>query len=425
MRITKEMNERLTRVGPGTPMGELMRRYWMPAALSEELPEKDGAPIRVRLLGEDLVAYRDSSGEVGLVDAYCAHRKAPLFYGRNEEMGLRCVYHGWKYDASGACVDMPSEPPYSKFKLRVSITAYPVHEAGGVVWAYMGPRERMPEPPDYEWMRAPVTHRRVSKTGEKCNFLQAIEGGIDTAHSSFAHNNDIGNKNLLRSRDTHPRLEVDRRDHGFTYASVRNISDDQTYLRVYQFMMPFQQSRGSMISLDGKPSKLPKTDGHMWVPIDDENTFVYNFAASLDERYPISDEAWASWESRNGRGKEHFIEGTYWLQADQANDFFIDRQVQKTKTYTGIEGINTQDFALQTGMGAITDRSTEALGSTDLAIQTCRRMLIEGMEAVEAGNDPVGVHPESHRLHRGADMLVPRGSDWRDVSKEATLSGWH
>ena len=289
MRITKELNERLTRVGPGTPMGEVFRRYWMPAALSEELPEPDGAPVRVRLLGEDLVAFRDTSGEVGLVDAYCAHRRAPLFYARNEECGLRCVYHGWKFDTLGNCVDMPSEPPYSRFRLRVSITAYPTYEAGGVLWAYLGPRERMPAPPDYEWMRAPETHRRVSKTGEGCNFLQAIEGGIDTAHSSFAHNNDIGNTRLLRSRDTHPRLEVDRRAHGFTYASIRNVSDEQTYLRVYQFIMPFQQSRGGLVDWEGNVAKLPSIHGHLWVPIDDEHTFVYNWMYAADDRYPISD----------------------------------------------------------------------------------------------------------------------------------------
>jgi len=424
VRITKEMNERLTRVGPGTPMGEVFRRYWLPACLSEELPEPDGPPIRLRLLGEDLVAFRDTAGDIGLVDAYCAHRKAPLFYGRNEECGLRCVYHGWKYDVTGACVDMPSEPPYSKFRLRVSIKAYPTYEAGGVVWCYMGPQERMPPPPDYEWLRAPDTHRRVSKTGEECNFLQGIEGGIDTAHSSFAHNNDIGNPRLLRSLDTHPRLEVDRRDHGFTYASLRRISDDQIYLRVYQFLMPFQQSRGGLLDFEGNPAELPSIHGHMWMPIDDENTWVYNWMCSTDDRYPINDEYWWKHESRMGRGKEHFRPGTYWLKLNQSNDYGIDREVQRTKTYTGIEGINTQDFALQTGMGPIVDRSTEALGSTDLAIQTCRRMLLEATDQVEAGLDPVGVMPEAHRGVRGADMIVPAGSAWREVSKDATLAQW-
>ena len=424
MRITTELNERLTRVGPGTPMGEVFRRYWMPAALSEELPEPDGPPVRVRLLGEDLVAFRETSGEVGLVDAYCAHRRAPLFYGRNEECGLRCVYHGWKFDTQGNCVDMPSEPPYSRFRLRVSIKAYPTYEAGGVVWAYMGPQQRMPAPPDYEWMRAPQTHRRVSKTGEACNFMQTIEGGIDTAHSSFAHNNDIGNTKLLRSRDTHPRLEVDRGPHGFTYASIRNVSDEQTYLRVYQFIMPFQQSRGGLVDWEGNVAKLPSIHGHLWVPIDDEHTFVYNWMYSADDRYPISEEYWWDHESRMGRGREHFKPGTYWLKLDQSNDYGIDREVQRTKTFTGIEGINTQDFALQTGMGPIVDRSAEALGSTDMAIQTARRMLLEAADEVEADRDPVGIEPESHRLPRGADLMVPHGSDWRDVSKEAALAYW-
>jgi phthalate 4,5-dioxygenase oxygenase subunit len=424
MRITKELNERLTRVGPGTPMGEVFRRYWIPACLAEELPEPDSAPVRVRLLGEDLVAFRDTTGAVGLVDAFCAHRKAPMFYGRNEEAGLRCVYHGWKYDTTGACVDMPSEPPFSKFKLRVSIKAYPTYEAGGVIWTYMGPTDRMPQPPDYEWLRVPDTHRRISKTGEQCNFLQGIEGGIDTAHSSFAHNIDLGNNKLLRSRDTHPRLDVDARDHGFTYASLRNISDDTTYLRVYQFIMPAQQMRGFTLDFEGKPRDVPGIHGHIWVPIDDQNTFVYNFAYSTDERYPISDEWWEHEESWFGRGKEHYKPGTYWLKLGPENDFNIDREVQRTKTFTGIEGINTQDFAIQTGMGPIVDRSTEALGSTDMAVQTCRRQLLEAADDVEAGRDPRGAHPEQHANTRGADMFVPRGSDWRDASKDATLAHW-
>jgi phthalate 4,5-dioxygenase oxygenase subunit len=424
MRITKEMNERLTRVGPGTPMGEVFRRYWIPACLSEEVPVPDSPPVRVRLLGEDLVAFRDTTGAVGLVDAFCAHRKAPMFYGRNEEAGLRCVYHGWKYDTTGACVDMPSEPPFSKFRLRVSIKSYPTFEAGGIIWTYMGPVERLPEPPDYEWLRVPSTHVRVSKTGQQCNFLQGIEGGIDTAHSSFAHNIDLGNSKLLRSRDTHPRLDVDPDGHGFTYASLRNISDDTTYLRVYQFLMPAQQMRGFFIDFEGKPRDVPGIHGHVWVPIDDENTFVYNFAYSTDERYPISDEWWEHEESWFGRGEEHYKPGTYWLKLGPENDFNIDREVQRTKTFTGIEGINTQDFAIQTGMGRIVDRSTEALGSTDLAVRTARRQLLEAADDVEAGRDPRGVQPEQHRNVRGVDLMVPRGSEWRDVSKDATLAHW-
>jgi phthalate 4,5-dioxygenase len=425
MRITKELNERLTRVGPGTAMGEAFRRYWIPACLSAELAEPDSPPVRVRLLGEDLVAFRDTAGDIGLVDAYCAHRRAPLFFGRNEECGLRCVFHGWKYDVQGSCVDMPSEPPYSKFRLRVSITAYPTHEAGGIVWTYMGPRERMPAPPNYEWLRAPSTHVRVSKTGERCNYLQGVEGGIDTAHSSFTHNNDLANPRQLRGLDTHPRLEVDVRDHGFTYASVRNISDETTYLRVYQFMMPFQQLRGGLLDFEGNTAKLPSIHGHLWVPIDDENTFVYNLLYSADESYPISDEFWEDQESFYGRGQNDFVDGTYWLKSSLENDFFIDRKVQREKTFTGIPGFNTQDIALQTGMGPIVDRSREALGSTDMAIQEARRLLLEAADEVAAGRDPRGTDPNAQGSSRGADMLVPRGSDWHDVSKAATATRWN
>jgi nitrite reductase/ring-hydroxylating ferredoxin subunit len=178
--LSHEQNERLVRVGRGTPAGELFRRYWQPACLSQEVPIPDGAPIRVRLLGEDLVCFRDTNGRVGLVDAFCPHRRAPLFFGRNEECGLRCVYHGWKFDVGGACGDLPSEPLESRMKSNVKITAYPTAEKAGIVWAYLGPPDLIPPLPDYEWMRAPTTHGFVSKTYEECNYLQALEGGLSS-----------------------------------------------------------------------------------------------------------------------------------------------------------------------------------------------------------------------------------------------------
>jgi phthalate 4,5-dioxygenase len=424
MRITREMNEKLTRVEAGTPMGELMRRYWIPACLSEEVPEPDCDPVRVRLLAEDLVAFRDSAGEIGLVDAYCAHRRAPLFFGRNEECGIRCVFHGWKYDVLGNCVDMPSEPPYSKFRLKVGIKAYPAYEAGGIVWTYMGPQQLMPPPPDYEWMRAPETHRRVSKTGEACNYLQAVEGGIDTAHSSFAHNNDLASNKLLRNIDTHPTLEVDDTAYGYTYASIRNIADDQSYIRVYQYLMPFQQMRAAMLTREGEPEKLPTMRGHLWAPIDSEHTYVYNWICAADESTPISDARWQALEHRSGRGEEDMVPGAYWLKRNPSNDYLIDRQVQRTKTFTGISGVNTQDFALQEGMGPIVDRSLEALGSTDRAIQAARRMLLEEMDRVDAGVELRGTDPDTYRHVRATDLLAPRGSDWREASKDLTQGRW-
>ena len=205
--LSKEDNELVTRIGPGTPMGAVMRRYWMPAMLSEELRDRDGAPARVRLLGEDLVAFRDTAGKIGLLAQNCPHRGASLFFGRNEEEGLRCVYHGWKFDVTGACVDMPNEPPESNFKHKVHATAgYPCLEKGGVIWTYMGPPEKQPPLPEYEWMRLPEGHGYVSKTYEDCNFLQGIEGGVDSSHSSFLHrsfdrmNAELGIASLERQR---------------------------------------------------------------------------------------------------------------------------------------------------------------------------------------------------------------------------------
>lgn len=174
--LRPQENERLTRVGPGTPMGNVFRRYWIPALLSEELSEADGAPVRVRLLGEKLVAFRDTRGQIGLVEDACPHRRAPMFFGRNEECGLRCVYHGWKFDVEGECTDMPSEPPDSLFKSKVRIKSYPTWEGGGIIWTYMGPETLQPPPPDYELVRAPKTHRFASKTFEECNWLQCLEG---------------------------------------------------------------------------------------------------------------------------------------------------------------------------------------------------------------------------------------------------------
>src|SRR5579884_1719760 len=216
--LTKEENEYITRTGPGTPMGALFRRYWMPALLSEELPEPDGAPVQVRLLGEDLVAYRDSAGQVGLLGEFCPHRKASLFLGRNEERGLRCVYHGWKFDVTGACVDMPNEPAESNFKDKIRHTAYPCREAGGVVWAYMGPRERMPELPQFEWTLVPDSQRVVSKLHQANNWLQGLEGGIDSSHVSFLHSSrqsgpagptrTFGVGGIFSSTDTAPKFSL-------------------------------------------------------------------------------------------------------------------------------------------------------------------------------------------------------------------------
>jgi len=421
--LTAAENERITRIGPGTPMGNVMRRYWQPVALSHELPERDGAPIRVRLLGEDLIAFRDTEGGVGLVSAFCPHRRAPMFFGRNEECGLRCVYHGWKFDRTGACVDMPSEPPDSLFKTKVTIEAYPTWEGGGVVWAYLGPKDLQPAPPDYEWVRAPATHRFVSKTFEQANWLQALEGGLDTAHSTFLHNEKLGDASLLRNRDGHPRIEVEKNDYGYRYASTRDLGPEGTYVRVYQYILPSQQMRGSVTALSGGRNKVPKFAGHLWIPIDDTTTFVYNTIWSYDGSAPISEEfAWEE-EARFGRGKDDLLPG-FKLRQNKANDYLIDRQRQKTQTFTGIRGVNTQDMALQEGMGPICDRTREHLGTSDRAVIAARQLLLEACDVVESGGLPRGVDPATHRNIRPYDSHLPHDADWHSAFERELTAKW-
>jgi nitrite reductase/ring-hydroxylating ferredoxin subunit len=418
--LTPADNERLTRVGPGTPMGNLYRRYWIPAALSDELPEADGDPVRVRLLGENLVAFRDTSGAVGLIEDACPHRRAPMFYGRNEAHGMRCVYHGWKFDRHGVCTEMPSEPPDSLFKTKVTIAAYPTHEAGGIVWTYMGPSEAMPAVPDYELLRAPATHRFVSKTFEECNWLQALEGGIDTAHSSFAHNLDITDMGYLRNRSTAPRLEVEKTAYGFRYAGLRDLAG-ACYARVYHYVMPAMQIRGRVAGRKGGVDPVPTINGHIWVPIDDETSYVYNWMYSYTAAIPITP-AYAAWfESAYGRGADDLLPG-YKLKKNMRNDYLIDRDLQRRQVYTGIVGINTQDFALQEGMGPIVDRSREHLGTSDRAIIAARQLLLEATHAVENGAAPRGVDPAASRSIRAVDYEIAKDADWREALRDELVA---
>lgn len=413
--LKKEDNEKLCLIGPETPMGQVFRRYWIPALLSEELSEPDGAPVKVRLLGEDLVAFRDTNGTVGLMDAYCPHRRAHLFWGRNEECGLRCVYHGWKFDTTGQCVDTPNEPATSDFKHSVKLTSYPTWEKAGIIWTYMGPKELQPDYPDYEWLRTPDNYRHVSKTYEHCNWLQALEGGIDTSHSSFAHNNNIADKNALRSRSTAPKLEVVKTPYGFKYAGIRDLKEDGNYIRGYQFIMPAQQMRGAMTRwTDGKREEFPSIAGHLWVPIDDSNVWVFNFIYSADVEIPFTKEFVLDHETAFGRGPEDVMPG-YRLKRNASNDFLIDREVQRTRTFTGISGINTQDYALQETMEQpFCDRTKEKLGTADTAIIAARQMLLEAIREVEAGKMPRGSDPSTSRSVRGCDRFLPKGVDWKE-----------
>ena len=282
--------------------------------------------FRSLLLSEQLIAFRDTNGKVGIMDHRCPHRCASMFFGRNEEGGIRCVYHGWKFDVDGKCLEVPSLPANSPFVDKVRIKSYPTYEKAGVIWAYMGPADRQPGYPDYEWMRAPKTHRHVTKYYQACNYLQAMEGGLDTSHSTFLHNNRMGNTNTMRNCDPCPQIDVYPTDYGYSYVSTRNINEESQYLRVYHYVMPVQQMRGDVTDDFGGRSKVPKSDGHFWVPIDDTQTMIWNWMYGVDEAAEITREFAENDEKRAGRGKDDYIPGTFKLKRNPSNDYMIDRQ---------------------------------------------------------------------------------------------------
>jgi hypothetical protein len=288
----------------------------------------------------------------------------------------------------------------------------------------MGPKERLPPEPDFEWLRAPLGHRFVSKTFENCNWLQGLEGGLDTAHSSFAHNNHFGDNSVLRQRDRTPKIDVERTDYGYYYVSTRDMGEEGNYVRVYHYLMPAQQMRGNTMGWFGGKDEMPRIDGHVWVPIDDGQTFVYNWICTYDKTIALKPEWVERRESQMGRGSKDLIPGSFRLKRNQTNDYLIDRGMQKSKNYTGIAGINTQDFALQEGMGPICDRSREFLGSSDKAVVAMRRLLLEAIDVVEKGGDPRGLDPKTTRGVRAHDNMVPKDKDWREMFEMELVAKW-
>ena len=403
-------NELLTRVGPGTPMGDTLRRYWMPALLSWEL-EADGSPVRVRLLGENLVAFRNTSGTVGMLDEFCAHRRASLFIGRNEEDGLRCVFHGWKYDVHGNCVDMPNELPEFDIKEKIHLRTYPVVEQGGVAWAYLGPKEHQPPPPNFEFTQVPETHRRATKVIEECNWLQGLEGGIDSIHSSFLHRRFAGaggGITGLRVKSTAGMLEVEPTSYGYRYASVRPLGEEGNFVRTYHYVMPFTQVRAHQIDGRGEPLPRPIVNGHWWVPVDDNNTMVFNWSYSMGAALgpdQNDDEA---------NGPLAVDQKTFRSYRNKDNNWMQDRLVQKYETFTGIVGINTQDRAVQESMGPIVDRSLEHLGQTHRAVIQARKMLLDAIRIVEDGGTPAGADDTYYSV-RAIERILPPRVRWQDA----------
>ena len=414
--FTAEETDFLTQTGPGTPMGTLFRRYWIPALLSEEISEPDCPPVRVRILGEDLVAFRDTGGRVGLIEPHCAHRGGHLFFGRNERDGLRCAYHGWQYDVNGQCIDQPTEPPQRCFKDKIRLKSYPSRELGGVIWTYMGPPELMPELPQHEWAVVPESQRRrMRKELQECNYLQAVEGGFDTAHLPFLHfgiddgrNRPGGSRaafDLVRG-DTAPEIEVIESEFGLWIAGRRNADEGHYYWRINGFVLPFFQLRAPGSHGYG---------GHAWVPIDDENCWVYSFYCHPTR--PLTAD-----EKAEPMTAASLIPGTHRPVANKDNDYLIDRELQRTKSWTGIKEVRVQDIAIQESLGPIYDRSKEHLGATDSGIVALRRCLIEAAEMAQQGKTPPGVPPASQRF-RSASIILTKEQPFLEGARDVLRAG--
>jgi phthalate 4,5-dioxygenase oxygenase subunit len=423
--LSHQDNEALCRVGPGTPMGNLMRQFWMPALIARELPEADGAPVRLRLLGENLVAFRDTSGRVGVVDALCPHRRAGMFFGRNENHGLRCIYHGWKFDVTGQCVDLPTEPSDQSMKDRIRIKSYPARDSGGVIWVYMG-TGNPPPLPDFEWARVPDAQRTLTKRVQYTNWAQAVEGGIDSAHVSHLHSHKTKSSTGVNFQDTaeawkyleidrHPIFMVDEAETGLIIKARRN-ADDMFYWRVTQFLLPFYTLTPPTV--DPKDSEGAAYYGHAWVPIDDENTWTWTFHAN--PRRAFSDGERQLFEGDDGFWGP--IDKNYHPTLSMRNDFGIDREKQRHESYSGIDGIQNQDAAVQESMGAIVDRTEEHLGHSDLAVIRFRRLLLKLARELESGRPLEAPGASAAFNKRPLTVLLPKAVDVSEKSNQLIAS---
>ncbi|MFN0148699.1 MAG: Rieske 2Fe-2S domain-containing protein [Dehalococcoidia bacterium] len=411
-------NELLTRTAAGTPMGDLLRRFWVPALLSQEVPEADGPPVRVTLLGEDLVAFRQSDRRVGLVQARCPHRGAELFWGRNEECGLRCVYHGWKFDISGRCLEMPSEPPESRFMEKVSLTAYPTEEYGAMVWAYLGPPELpRPELPKLEFGLVPPERLFVSKKLQECNWAQAVEGAVDTAHFSFLHmpvEVPEGAPESVRwmKQDGSPRFTVVHHDAGMLIGASRRADEERLYWRITQFLVPNH-------SLAPGSERGQNMNGQTWVPIDDEHCWVYCYTWNAER--DITEQERAS--MRRGFGIHSEVDERWVPVRRRANDYLIDRADQKTRSFTGIRGISEQDACIQDSQGPIYDRSHEHLGTTDVAIIEFRKLMLRMARDLREGIEPPQARRGEVYLVRSGSAVAPKEMPFDEVARDRVTVG--
>ena len=431
--LTADENAQLTRVGPGTLMGDLMRQYWIPVVLSSELPA-GGRVKRVRILGEDLVAFRAPSGRVGLLGEFCSHRRASLYFGRNEEPGLRCVYHGWQYEPGGRCIDMPNERPESSFQDKVTHPAYPCAEGGGVVWAYMGPASPPPGLPDLEWTEVPEDQRFVSKFWQDCNYLQALEGGVDPAHISFLHGIlDARDDGLRRALDQAaagfgfaaqleraPHIEVADTETGLLIGARREAPAGQYYWRVTRYLVPFHSMPPPEVGSD------PVIHSHVWIPIDDDH--LVNWCISYHPTRALTADEVAQFRAGSSIHVMDYAPETSEAYGDirpiqsRANDYLADWEAQRVRKFFGVPGVGSQDKAITESQGNY-DRSLERLGRADIGIIRVRKCLLDAAIALRTRRvPPPALDPAGYRV-RPAALLLPKEASWVDAVLKTAATG--
>ncbi|MGA2393710.1 MAG: Rieske 2Fe-2S domain-containing protein [Candidatus Lustribacter sp.] len=416
--LTREENELLCRVEGDAPMGRMLRRYWIPAALSTEL-EAGGAPRRTRLFGEDLVAFRAADGTVGVLDEHCPHRGASLVLARNENCALTCIYHGWRVAADGRVLETPAEPPEHRFADRVRAQSYPCYEDGGIVWAYLGPPGTDPPRMHFGWMSLPAEQRMFVKVRETCNWVQGLEGVIDTAHSNILHTNGIkpaavgdatvGNDDgasLRPSADPAPRIECESTSYGFRYAAIRRPlvdADTRDYVRVSLFIAPF---------FAFFPNPVGWQYMQAFIPIDDEHTTFLFAQAKLDG--PIDERARQARLKRAGMQIGIDLDNDYRKTRTRENNWQQDRAAMQAGDFTGIHGVNNEDIAVQESMGPLYDRTKEHLGASDTAVIRMRRIMLDGLQRFMRGAPPVGLaEPVTYETLHAEERMIPKGSAWQ------------
>lgn len=429
--LSHEENVRLTSTEEGTPMGRMLRRYWLPACMSSEVSMPGGRPLAVRLLGQRCVVFRDSEGEVGVMDEGCPHRGASLALARNEDCALTCLYHGWRIARDGRILEMASEPEESSFGDRLTHAAYPTVEAGGLIWTYLGPPEHEPPPPDFGWMHVPEGHRAIGKVIEDANWVQALEGAIDSAHSSTLHQDyirpsaTVAKSSMVApesngdprvplvgerpSADTRPTLRAESTPYGMHYAALRRPFDDpeqNVYARVTCWVAPWT-------------CLIPPTDkyrpAHVFVPASDTETAFYAIQWNPDE--PVDE---AAWLNRLGAVPGEDVDERFRKLRHLGNGYRQDREAMEAgESFTGIVGISTQDQAMQETMGPVVDRTKEHLGASDVAIIRFRRGLLASLDRFEQGGPPVGLDDEGLEAGRraaSAEAIIPKSTPWSSLA---------